>query len=69
MLGIELIYEMKHFDSFCGLCALVPGLLVSLGIYVVLGQENLDIILVLGGQKSSLEVLSQDQLLVYVSLA
>ena len=38
-----------NFDSFGSLCAHVPGLLVSLGIDVELGQEGLDIALILDG--------------------
>ena len=41
---------------------------ISLGINVELGQETLEIALVLDGQKSSIEVLSEVQLLVDVSL-
>ena len=47
-----------HFDNCGSLCAPVPGLLVSLGIYVELGQEVLDITLVIDGHKASLEVIS-----------
>ena len=47
-----------HFDSCSSICDPVPGLLVSLGIYVELVHEVLDIILVLDGQNSTLEVLS-----------
>ena len=47
-----------HFDNCVSICAPVPGLLVSLGIYVELVHEVLDIILVLDGQNSTLEVLS-----------
>ena len=36
-----------HFDSFGSLCALVPGLLVYLGIYVELVQEVFYIALIL----------------------
>ena len=38
-----------HSDSFGSLCAPVPGLLVYLGIDVELGQEVLDIALILDG--------------------
>ena len=58
-----------HFEN-CGIIhSPVPVLLVSLGIDVELVQEGLDTNLVLGRQKSSLEVLSEYQLLVAVSLA
>ena len=54
----------------CGsLYAPVLGLLVSLGIYVELRREGLDMILFLDGQKAILEVLSKGQLLVAVSIA
>ena len=42
---------------------------ISLGINVELGQETLEIALVLDGQKSSIEVLSEVQLLVSVYIA
>ena len=57
-----------HFDSFGGLCALVPGPIVSLGIDVELGQEGLEIALIFDVYKFSLEVLGEGQLLVAVSL-
>ena len=57
-----------HFGNYCSLRALVPGLLVSLGIGVELGQEGLDNNLVIYGQKSRLEVLIEGQILVVVSL-
>ena len=57
--GVELVALALHFDS-CGIIyAPVLVLLVSLGIDVELGQEGLDIALVLDGQKSSREVLSE----------
>ena len=58
-----------YFDNIGSLCAPVPGLLVSLDIYAEFGQEGLDIILVLGGQKASLELISEGQLIVDVSLS
>ena len=58
-----------HFGSFGSLCAPVLGLIVSLGIDVELGQEVLDISLILDGNNFSLEVLGQGQLLVAVSLS
>ena len=57
-----------HFDNCGSLCALFLGLLVSLVIYVELVQEGLDITLVLDDQKASLEVLSEVQMLVSISL-
>ena len=57
-----------HFGSCVSLRAPVPGLIVSLGIYVELGQEGLGITLVLDAQKSSFEVISYGKLLVDVSL-
>ena len=52
-----------YFNKCGSLHAPVPGLLVSLGIYVKLVQEGLGITLVLDGHKSILEVLSESQLL------
>ena len=57
-----------NFGNFGSLRAPILGLLVSLGIDVELGQEGLDIAFVLDEQKDVLEVLSEDQLLVAVSL-
>ena len=48
-----------YVDNCGSICAPVPGLLVSLGIDVELGQEGLDIILVLDVQKARIEVLSE----------
>ena len=62
---IVLVYAL---ENDCILRAPVPVLLVSLCIDVELGQEVLDINLVLDGQKAILEVLSEVQLLVAVSL-
>ena len=54
----------------CGsIYAPVPGLLVSLDIDVELVQEGLDITLVLDGHKASLEVLSEGQIIIDVSLS
>ena len=36
-----------HYESFGSLCAPIPGLLISLGIDVELGQEGLDAVLIL----------------------
>ena len=47
-----------HFDSFGGIFGPVPCLLISLGSDVELGQEGLDIYLILDRYKASLEVLS-----------
>ena len=58
-----------HFDNCGSLLAPVPGLLFYLGIDVELGQEGSDITLVIDGQKTRLELLSESQLLVAVSLA
>ena len=57
-----------HFDNCGSLRDPVMGLLSSLGIDDELGQENLDINLVLDVQKASIEVLREGQILVYVSL-
>ena len=58
----------SHFDNCGSFCAPVPGLLVYLVIYVESGKEILDITLVLDFQKASLEVLSDGQIIVAVSL-
>ena len=57
-----------QFDIFGYLCAPVLGLLVSLGVYFKLGQEGLDITLILDGYHASLEFLGKGQLFVAVSL-
>ena len=49
MVGVELMALGVHFGSFVSLCAPVLGLLFSLGIYVELVQEGLDITLILDG--------------------
>ena len=58
-----------HFENFGSLRAPVPGLKVILGIYRELVQKILDITFTLDGHKSSLEFLSEVQILVSVSLA
>ena len=58
-----------HIDNYGSLCAPVLDLLIYLGIYFELGQEELDITLVLDIHKDRLEVLSEGQLLASVSLA
>ena len=68
MVEVELVALGMHFENFGSLRAPVPGLLVSMGIYVELGQEGLGITLVLDGQKASLEVLGEGQIIVAVSL-
>ena len=55
------------FGNFGCICYPVPGLLVSLDIDVELGQKVLDITLVLDGQKSRLEVLSEGHILASIS--
>ena len=67
VLGVELVALGMHFDNFGSLHAPVPGLIFSLGIDVELGQEGLYITLVLDGQKSSLEVLSEGHILASIS--
>ena len=57
-----------HFDNYVSLHAAVPGLLVSLVVYVELRQEGLGIYLLFDGQKASLEVLGGGQLPISVSL-
>ena len=57
-----------HIENGGSLRAPVLGLLVSLGIDVELGQEGLYINLVLDVQKTRLELFSEGQLLVAVSI-
>ena len=57
-----------YFDNCGGLHDPVPGLLVSLGIDIELAKEVLDMNLVIDYQNSSLEALSEGQILVSVSL-
>ena len=52
-----------HFDYLGSLHNPVPSLLVSLCIYVELGYEGLDVILVLDSQEADLEVLIQGQII------
>ena len=68
VVGVDLVDLRTNFENFGGFGAPVPGLIVSLGSYVDLGQKGLDITLNLYGHKTSLEVLSKGHLLVYVSL-
>ena len=68
VLGVELMKFGMHFDNFGSLRDPVPGLLVSLVIYVELGQKGLDITLVIDDQKDRLEVLSEGKILVAFSL-
>ena len=68
VVGVELLAMGMYFGNCGSLCDPFPGILVYVGIYVELGQKGLDITLVLGGHKSSLEVLSEAQLIVDVSL-
>ena len=53
-----------HFDCCGSLRDPVPGLLFSLGIYVELGHEVLDLVLVLGGQEARIKLPSQGQLII-----
>ena len=69
MVRVELIELEMHFNNCVSLRSPVLGLLVSLGMYVELGQEGLDITLVFDGHTHILEVLIEDQLLVAASLA
>ena len=66
---VELMALGMQFENCGSLCFPVTGLLVYMGIGVELEQEGLDITLVLDGQKPRLEILSEGQLLVAVSLA
>ena len=47
--GVEFMDLGMHFVSFVSLYDPVPGLLVSMGIGVELGQEGLDIALIIDG--------------------
>ena len=58
-----------NFDNCGSLHAPVPGLPIYLGIDVEFGQEGLEITLVIGGKKASLEVIIEGQLLVYISFS
>ena len=60
------MYMGMNLDCCDSIHAPVPNLLVSLGIYVDLGHEVLDITLVLDGQDNSLEGLSQGRLTIDV---
>ena len=69
-MAVVVVYLMNlgiHFENLDSLSAPVPGLLVSLGVCVGLVHEGLEITLVLDGQKSRLEVLSQGHIVVVVS--
>ena len=68
MVGVDSVVLSKKIDNCGSLCESVLGLLFCLGIYIVLGQRGLDITLVLDGQNASLEVPSECQRLVYLSL-
>ena len=68
VVGVEFVALRMNVDNCGSIRAPVPALLVSLVIYVELGQEGSYITLVLDGQKSSLEFLSEGQLLVAVFL-
>ena len=57
-----------QFENFGVLRSPVPVLLVSLGMNVELGQKGLYIVLVLDGQNTSLEVLSEGHIIIAVSL-
>ena len=57
VIWLELISVGMLFGCFGSLHALVPGLLIYLGRYFELVDEVLEVILVLGGQDSGLEVL------------
>ena len=58
VVGVELMALGIHFDNCGSLRAPGKVLLVHLGIYVELGQEGLDITLVIDGNKARIEVLS-----------
>ena len=69
VVGVELVALGVHFEKCGSLRAPVPGLLFSLGVYVELVQEGLDITLVLDVQKAILEVPNESQLLFAASLS
>ena len=69
VVGKELMALGMNFDNCSSLHDPIPGLRFSMRIFVELEQEGLDTTLVLDGNKASLEVLSEDYLLVAVSLA
>ena len=66
---VELVALGVHFEKCGSLRSPVPSLLFSLGFYVELVQEGLDITLVLDGQKAILEVPNEIQLIFSASLS
>ena len=62
------MYAIINFVSFGSLRDPVLGLLVPLEIWVELGQEGLGIILVLGRQNPIIELISEDQFILSISL-
>ena len=69
MVGVELVALGVHFEKCGSLRVPVPSLLFSLGFYVELVQEGLDITLVLDGQKAILVVPEKSQHLFAASLS
>ena len=68
VVGVELMALGAHFENWGSLRSPVLCILVSLGIYVELVHEVLDVTLLLDGQKFILEFLSDGLILVSVSL-
>ena len=68
MVGVEFMALGTHFDNCASICEPVTRLIISLGSNVDMGQEGLDITLVLDGKNTSLQVLSAGQILVAVYL-
>ena len=48
-----------HFDYYCSLRAPVPGLICFLGIYIELGNEGLNIVLIFDDQEASIGFLGK----------
>ena len=69
MLGVELVALRMHFENWGSICEHFPSILVYLEIDIELGQEGLEINLVLDDQKARLEVLSEGHIIVDVSFA
>ena len=68
MVGVEFMALGMHFENCGSICEPVTRLIISLGSNVDMGQEGLDITLVLDGKNTSLQVLSAGQILVAVYL-
>ena len=68
VVGLELVTLGMYFSNYGSIHNPVPGLIISMGIYVELVQECLYISLVIYIQKAIIKVLSEVQILVNVSI-